>query len=108
MAQLTQRLLSEARSATTIEEYWRRAAAALREWSASTRVTITYTLPAGPESGSAEAGTPPETGAAAVAVARTWSDPAGRRVEASFFGSPALPGPDALDTALDTAAQLAS
>src|SRR5213083_3040200 len=90
MAQLTQRLLSEARSATTIEEYWRRAAAALCEWSASTRVTITYTLPAGPESGTAEAGTPAETGAAAVA--RTWSDPAGRRVDASFFGSPALPG----------------
>jgi signal transduction histidine kinase len=105
MAELTQRLLTEARSATTIDEYWRRAAAALREWSGSAQVHVTYSGPTAQDAGTAEDGASSESGGAAVI--RTWSDATGRRVQASFQGSTTLPGTEALDAAIDTAAQLA-
>src|ERR1041384_1343526 len=105
MAELTQRLLTEARSATTIDEYWRRAAAALREWSGSAQVHVTYSGPTAQDAGTAEDGASSESGGAAVI--RTWSDATGRRVQASFQGSTPLPGTEALDAAIDPAAQLA-
>jgi len=101
MRDLTARLLRDAREAATVQVFWERAAASLREWSSATRVVLRYEAErergAVMTDGASAADPPP------VTVAR--SD-GGRRAAVEFHGPRPELGTADFETAVDLVGEL--
>jgi signal transduction histidine kinase len=101
MRDLLRRLVADARSVPSIQDYWDRAAEALRLWSGAARVVLRY-------EGLREHGSVTTDGTpVAVPVKLTWSDDTGRRLELELHGPRAGLPPTETDTVLDLVAGLA-
>jgi signal transduction histidine kinase len=101
MRDLLRRLLAEARSVPSIQDFWDRAAEALRLWSGSARVVLRY-------EGLHEHGSVATDGEPApVPVTLTWSDETGRRLDLELHSPRAGRSAVETDTVLDLVAGLA-
>jgi two-component system NtrC family sensor kinase len=102
MQDLTRRLVGDAREAKTVQAFWDRAAETLRSWSGASHLVLRYE---GPQ----QRGVVTTDGAPAKSPRLLdWSDESGRRVETELHGPPTSQSDEALESALDLAAQLAT
>lgn len=102
MQDLTRRLVGDAREAKTVQAFWDRAAETLRSWSGASHLVLRY-------EGLKQRGVVTTDGVPTESPRLLdWSDESGRRVETELHGPRSSQSDDALKTALDLAAQLAT